>query len=478
MDAAMMDLATLPKRLSFGDAAFANFERPAMPMNVGSTGVYDGRVEFDRLVAHVERRISLVPRYRQRLMRVPFDLAFAAWIDDPAFDVRRHIEAVQLPSPGTREQLADVAGEFFSAPLPRDKPLWEIRLVDGFEGVRSAHLAKVHHCMVDGIAGVGLLAALLDFDPASAALRDAAAPAPPARAPGRLELAIDALFDRWFDQMRTGERLLLALADPAGTLRTVRTIAEAFSAAGPYFAIPAPTTPWSMKLTRPRRLAWRALRFADAQRVAKALGGTINDVVLTSVAGALGRYLAAHGDPAGGRVLRAAVPVNVRVAERDGTLGNRVSFMLNGLPMAERDPVERFRAIQRESQALKSIGQAAGVDALLRAFGLAPPVAQALLEGTLTLPNTLSNLVCTNVPGPLQPLYLMEHRMVEHYPWVPLGWRMGMSVAVMSYDEGLWFSVTGDERAPDDIGSIAAFIGEAFDELRDAIDVPWPVAAG
>ncbi len=474
----MTDSMVLPKRLSFGDAAFANFERPAMPMNVGSAGVYDGAIDFERFVEHVERRISLVPRYQQRLMRVPFDIAFPAWVDDPAFDVRHHIELVHLPPPGTHEQLAELAGEFFSVPLSRDKPLWEVRLVDGLEGGRSAHLAKVHHCMVDGIAGVGLLAALLDFDPATAAARAAAPLPPPARAPGPLELAIDAMFDRCFDRMRTGERLLLALADPAGTLQTARTIAQAFSAAGAYFVVPAPTTPWSMKLTRPRRLAWRVLRLADVRHVARTLGGTINDVVLTSVGGALGRYLEARGDRAGARLLRAAVPVNMRVAELDGSLGNRVSFMLNGLPVGERDPVERFRAIQRESRALKSGGQAAGVDALLRVIGAVPPIAQAMLEGTLTLPNTLSNLVCTNVPGPLQPLYLMEHRMVEHYPWVPLGWRMGMSVAVMSYDEGMYFSVTGDERAPDDIGRIATFIGEAFDELLDAVDVPWPVASG
>jgi len=281
------------------------------------------------------------------------------------------------------------------------------------------------------------------------------------------------VFDRWFDGMRAGERLLLALADPVGSLRSVRRMTQAFSAAGPYLAAPAPITPWSMRLTRPRRLAWRALRFADVRYVAKTLGGTINDVVLTSVGGALARYLAARGEAAGGSVLRAAVPVNVRVTALDGTFGNRVSFMLNGLPVGERDPVERFRTIHREAQALKSVGQATGLDALLRVIGAVPPLAQALLEGTLTLPNTLTNLVCTNVPGPMQPLYLMERRMVEHYPWVPLGWRMGMSVAVMSYDEGLYFSVTGDERAPDDIGRIAEFISEAFEELRDAVDVPW-----
>lgn len=135
----------------------------------------------------------------------------------------------------------------------------------------------------------------------------------------------------------------------------------------------------------------------------------------------------------------------------------------------------RFRAIQRESQALKSMGQAAGVDALLQALGAVPPVAQALLEGTLTLPNTLSNLVCTNVPGPLKPLYLMERRMLEHYPWVPLGWRMGMSIAVMSYDDGLFFAVTADEHAPDDIGRMAPLIGEAFEELFEASGSARPI---
>ena len=462
-----MNTANLPKRLNYGDAAFANFERAAMPMNVGSAGIYAGAIDFPSFVAHVERRIGLVPRYRQRLVPIPFDLAFPAWVDDPRFDIRRHVALVHLPPPGTREQLADLAGEFFSVPLERDKPLWEVRLVDGLDDGGTAHLAKVHHCMVDGVAGVGLLAAVLDGEPSVAEERHEEPP-PPGRTPDALELAIDAVFDGLIDQLRLNERTLLALADPARTWRTARSIVRAFAAAGGYFAVPAPRTLWSMRLTRPRKLAWQAVPFSDARDVAKALRGTINEVVLTVLGGALGRYLEARGDSTEDVVLRAATPVNVRGTGDDGALGNRVSFMLIGMPVGEHDPIERFRAIHRESRTLKEIGQARGVDALLQLIGASPSAVHSLIGGTLSFPNTLSNLVCTNVRGPLTPLYLMGHRMVEHYPWVPLGWRMGMSVAVMSYDRGLYFSFSGDERAPDDIHRVAPLLVDAFRELRVA----------
>ena len=290
-----MNTSNLPKRLSYGDAAFANFERAAMPMNVGSAGIYAGAIDFASFVEHVEHRINLVPRYRQRLVPVPLELAFPAWVDDPRFDIRRHVGRMHLPPPGTREQLADLAGEFFSVPLERDKPLWEIRLVDGLDDGGTAHLAKVHHCMVDGVAGVGLLAALLDFE-ASVTEEPRDAPWWPGRASDALDLAIDAVFDGLIDQLRLNERVLLALADPAEAWRTARTIARAFAAAGGYFAVPAPRTPWTMKLTRPRKLGWQSVPFADARDVAKALGGTINEVVLTVLGGALGRYLEERGD--------------------------------------------------------------------------------------------------------------------------------------------------------------------------------------
>lgn len=466
----------LPKRLSYQDAAFTNFERETMPMNVGSVGVYDGAIPFRGFLDHLERRIDLVPRYRQRLVRVPLDLAHAVWVDDPEFDTHRHVEHARLPPPGTREQLAEFAAEFFATPLRRDKPLWEMRLVDGLEDGRTAHVAKVHHSMIDGISGVGLLAALLDLEPRVANERRRTRRRTPPPAPGSFELITDAIFDGIIDQMRMNERLLLALADPVSVLKMAQDIARAFNAAGKYFLMPAPVTPWSMRLSGPKKLAWQTLPFAEVRGVAKALGGTINEVVLTSLAGAFGRYLEARGESTQGLVLRAATPVNVRGEHEGETLGNRVSFMLIGLPVGEHNPLARFEAIHAESRLLKDIGQAQGVDDLLRLIGMSPAPVHALLGRSLSLPNTLSNLVCTNLPGPLVPLYLMGHRMVEHYPWVPLGWRMGMSVAVMSYDTGLAVSVSGDEHAPDDVRLVAPYVGDAFRELREAAGVA-PVTA-
>jgi WS/DGAT/MGAT family acyltransferase len=455
----------LPTRLSYQDAAFTNFERSSMPMNVGSVGIYEGVIPFTKFLDHVDRRIDLVPRYRQRLVDVPFDIAHAAWVDAPDFDLHGHVETVRLPAPGTEAQLAELAGEYFARPLERDKPLWEIRLVEGLNGGRTAHLAKVHHCMVDGIAGVGLLAALLDVEPTPRpTARRRRRPA--AARPDPFALFTDAIFDRMIEQLRTNERLALALVDPASPLRGAVAIVRALAAAARYFAVPAPRTPWNMPLTGPKRLAWQQLRLDEVRAVAEALGGTINDAVLATLAGALGRYLRERGASTDGLTLRTLIPVNVRNAHENASLGNRVSFMLAGLPVDERDPVERFNVIHGEVKSLKETGQAAGLEVLASALGMLPAPVHALLGRTLTMPNTLANMVCTNVPGPLAPLYLMGHRMTAHYPWVPLAWRMGMSVAVMSYDKGMYFAFSGDANAPDDVPSIAGHLADAFAELR------------
>jgi len=459
------------QRLSYADAAFVNFERPSMPMNVGSVGIYDGRIDFPHFVAHVERRIDLVPRYRQRLVPAPYNIAQAAWIDDPDFDVARHTQRIQIDPPGGDAQLSALAAAFFATPLPRDRPLWEILLVEGLGGGRTAHIAKVHHCMVDGIAGVGLLSALLDFGPVPRKMRKRRRRAVPP-IPSAGTLAGDALLDAAVDQLRLNERLIRAAFEPESMLKTATAIARAFSAAGRYFAVAAPPMPWNKTLTGPSRLAWQSVPFEDLRAVAHKLGGKVNDAVLTIVAGALGRYLDSVGTPTAGLVLRAALPVNVRRRDEEGTLGNRVSYMLVGLPVGEHDPLKRFAAITGETRSLKEAQQADGVDQLLALAGALPASGGALLGQTLSMPNPLSNLQVTNVPGPLAPLYLMGRRMVDHYAWVPLGWRMGVSLAVMSYDTRMYFSVSIDADAPPHIESLATHVGDEFAALRDAAGVP------
>lgn len=468
-----MKKSELPRRLSVQDAAFANFERDTFPMNVGSVGIYEGDIDFERFLDHVDSRIQLVPRYWQRLVAVPGGIAFPAWVDDPDFDLRNHLTAVTLPPPGSDEQLAALAAEFFATPIRRDRPLWEIRLVRGLSGGRTAHVAKIHHCLVDGVGGVGLLAALLDATPEARPLRARRRDEPP-RLPGVLSLVTDALFDRALQQVRLNERFALSLLDPRRAVESVRTIARAFWEAGPYFVVVAPPTPWSRRLHSPNRVAWESLPFEDVHTLSVALHGSINDLALALIAGGLGRYLESQGVPTGGLVLRAGLPVNVRHGDDADALGNRVSFMLAGLPVGVRDARERFRLIHREVAHLKRRRQADGIEELSQRLGDLPPVLHTLTGRTLVLPNFLTNLICTNVPGPLQPLYMLGHRMLDHYPWVPLGWRMGLGVAVMSYDTRLYFAVTADRDTPGDIALVTQGIRDAFHELRGELVVPQP----
>jgi WS/DGAT/MGAT family acyltransferase len=458
-------------RLGFEDAAFLNFERPEFPYNVGSVGIFEGAIPFQKYVQHVETRIQLVPRYCQRVVTVPFNVAQPTWQDDPHFDVHNHIERVRLPEPADDAQLARFAGEFFSTQLDRSRPLWEVRLVEGLSGGRTAQVAKVHHCMVDGVAGVGLLAALFDFSPKGRTERRQRREQPEAL-PGRLTLLTDAVFDQIGEQLSTVESLTAAVINPLASLGWLRSVAGSFWAARSYLARPAESMPWKRPLSQPRRLAWVRLPFADVKEISSGWGGTINDAALTILAGALARYLEYHGQQTAGVVVRVLIPVNVRRAAEEEALGNRVSFMLAGLPLEVREPRERFRRIHDEIASLKAQGQAAGLDQFMQALGKIPAPVQPLFSGALTLPNNLAHFVCTNVPGPRQPLYCVGHQMIEHYPWVPIAWRMGMAVAVMSYDQSLSLSLTADREVMYDLDRLAGFIEESFAETHAAAVKP------
>lgn len=466
----------LPSRLTYEDAAFYYFDRDAFPYNVGSVGIYEGTIAVEDYVRHVERRLDLVPRYRQRLLPTPFEAALPAWYDDPDFAIERHISHVNLPPPGDEGQLARLAAQFFATPLDRNKPLWEICLVNGLSGDRTAHLAKIHHCLVDGIAGVQLMGALLDVEPHPAETPTADPWTRPESLPGPLLRLVDAVFDRVIDGIGTGEAVAHGVIDPAWAIGHVRGVANALWA-GRHHLFRIGRTPWATRLTSPRRLVWQTLPIDAVQEVRKALHGTVNDVVLTVMAGALGRYLDLHGVQADQNEVRALIPVNVRGRADAGNLGNRVSFMLAGLPAGGNDPVERFRSIQTEMANLKAIDQAGNLDRLSGVIGLTPPLLQRILGRRLTMPNFIYDFVCTNVPGPKVPLYCAGHRMLEHYPWVPIGWRAGLGVAVMSYCERLSITLTADQSVLADLDRLAGFVQDAFDELREAAGVVGEAAA-
>ena len=267
-----------------------------------------------------------------------------------------------------------MASEFFATPLRRDQPLWEMRLVEGLSDGRTAHLAKVHHCMVDGVAGVALLAALLDTTPETRYVRERARETSPL--PGPLTLLTNAVFDRAIDRIRLNEQIALNFLHWQAPAEGARSIARALAAAGPYFAARAPKTPWNMPLHSPSRVAWAVIPFEDAHAAARALGGTVNDLALTVISEGLRRYLEQEGVETKDLVLRAGLPVSVR-GEGDA-LGNRVSFMLAGLPVSVRDPRERFARISGEVSELKQKRQANGIEQLMERLGDLPPVVHAV----------------------------------------------------------------------------------------------------
>jgi WS/DGAT/MGAT family acyltransferase len=458
-----------PDRLSGLDASFLHLERGSSHMHVGSCLVFEGEPpHYDELISHIQGRLHLVPRYRQRLAFVPLDQGRPVWVDDPHFNPRYHLRHTGLPRPGNDEQLRRLCGRLFSQRLDRDKPLWEISLVTRMAGDRFALVAKTHHALVDGISGVDITTVLFDAAPDPAPLPE---PEPwyPRPLPSGAQLLADALLERATvpGEIARGMRALWrgprqVLARAAEDLAAVGAIAGAGG---------APPTPLNVSTGPHRRFTWVDAELAQFKAIKNALGGTVNDVVLTAVAIALGRFLRRRGweDP-DQRELRAMVPVSVRADAEHGALGNRVAAMYAPLPIGVEDPVECFDLVHATMGRLKESGQAVGARVLTELTGFAPPTIMSQ-AARLAARQRFFNLVVTNVPGPQFPLYLLRRRLRAIYPQVPLAARQALGIAIMSYDGRLHFGLLGDFDAMPDLQDLAADLHAAIEELGLAAGV-------
>ena len=459
------------RRLSTQDSAFVYFEKDTAPMSIGSVAIFEGQVPYGRLVEHLNSRMSLVPRYRHRLVPAPFGLAHPTWEPDPEFNIYNHVRRVRLPAPGSEEQLVELAGKLYSSPLSRRKPLWEVYLVEGLSEGRSAMVAKVHHCLVDGVSGIELMMVSFDISPEPSPPPITEDEWNPKPIPSRGARLIDAAFDRLGQWVRTAGDVQAGLLEPTKPLRRAQHVLLGIEHLGPLFARPVPRTPFNSRLTRDRSISWVEMPFAEVRAIRSALGGTVNDVALTIVSGAMKRYLEAHGRPTEGVDLRVMAPVNIRPEGEKMALGNRISSMFADIPVGIADPVERARAVRERMEWLKKDGQPTGVDALFRMLDLIPPAVQRVLGSMPQAPNTVLNMICTNVPGPMIPLYVVGHRLLAHYPLVPLAWDIGLAVCITSYDHKLFMSLTADAKAVPDLPRLAQFFTESFKELRTAAGV-------
>ena len=441
---------TKPERLSGLDTSFLHLERSGAHMHVASVSIFEGEAPtHEEFRDHIGSRLHLVPRFRQKLRFVPLNQSRPVWVDDPHLNLDYHVRQTALPAPGSDEQLRNLAARIFSQQLDRSKPLWELWLVEGLTDDRFAIVGKSHHALVDGVSGVDITTVLFDLDPEPQGTPDKAPPWLARPEPTDVQLLSEALKERVTSPREIYRGVRAALRGPRQVLEGLGATSKMVAA-----GMSAPDTVFNVEIGPHRRFQMVQADLDDLKRVKDAHGGTVNDVILSSVAGALGKYMRARGHDTDGLELRAMVPVSVRADEEHGALGNRISAMFAPLPVWCEDPVERLHLVTREMGDLKSSGQAVGAEILTKLADFAPGTI-ASQAARLQPAQRFFNLVVTNVPGPQFPLYVLGRRMESFFPMVPLAHRQALCVGIMSYNGQVNYGLVGDYDAMADLDSFA-----------------------
>ena len=464
-------LETHYERLSSLDVSFLALETKSTHMHVAGVSIFDGSgivssdgaVDIFRLRAFVGSRLQYVPRYRQRLAWVPLE-RHPVWVDDQNFDIDYHVRHSSLPRPGTEAQLRELTGCILSQQLDRSKPLWEMWIVEGLGDGRVAIISKMHHCMVDGMAGAGLMGALLNVIPTSEIEDDPEWT--PRNPPNDVELAAFEITRRIQDAVTRVRDSRKAMDETqALVLGTARRARAAWNSLTSGWLSQAPRTPLNQRIGPNRRFDGTKVSLADIKKIRTSLGGTVNDVILATAAGAVRQFFLKHrGIEDIDIAFRAMAPVSVRPTEGASALGNQVAMWLVELPISEPDPVERLKTIRSETQHLKETDQALGASTLVAASGGTPHTLVSL-GARLATGIRPFNMTVTNVPGPQFPMYLLESQLVSQYPVVPLWHGHGIGLALFSYNGDVAWGITSDWDVVPDIEEFTACVEASFAEL-------------
>jgi diacylglycerol O-acyltransferase / wax synthase len=452
-------------RLTAIDASFLHQEGPTSHMHVGALARFEGPPPpFTELLDSLRGRLHLVPRYRQKLSVPPAGTGRPLWVDDPSFDIEYHVRHTALPRPGSEDQLLRLAARIYSQQLDRSKPLWEVWMVEGLSEGGFALITKTHHALIDGIAGVDIAQVIFDLGPVPMEVPHPDEPWEPHPEPSTAEvLAAGAL-----GLLRTGARTAAAAASlaarPGETLRSARTALEGLGEVAWAGLNPAPETPLNVEIGPHRRFCVVRSDLADFKAVKNAFGGTVNDVVLAVVSGALREWLRSRGVRTEGLELRALVPVSIRSQDERGTLGNRLAVMRGPLPVYIEDPIARLRTVKAAMDGLKESKQAVGAEVLTSMQNFAPPTILAQAS-RLNFSTRLFNLLVTNVPGPQFPLYLRGRQLVDVFPMAFLPKDHALAIAIISYNGRMNFGLLSDYDALPDIDVIGEGIRASLAEL-------------
>jgi WS/DGAT/MGAT family acyltransferase len=459
-------------RLSGLDNSFLLFESETAHMHVASLQIHEaaplrlpnGALDIDRIREYVVSRLHQIPRYRQRIAHTPIE-NHPVWVDDPSFNIEYHVRHTRLPHPGSERQLKRLTGRIFSQQLDRDKPLWEMFVIEGLEDDRIAILSKVHHCMVDGVSGSELISVLLAVEPKTK-------PDPPAAwvprpAPSAVELGAGEIRRVLNAPIELGKSVARVVRDEDDAQHALAERLRAFGRMASNAAWPATPAPFNQPIGSYRRVDWLTMPLDRVRKIRKVFGGTINDVVLATTAGAMGQFLSHERgiDPATLK-FRVLAPVSTRSDDERGQLGNRVSFWVIDLPIAETDPVAQLEEIQAATRELKASKQALGAEVFSQ---VTEWTGSAFLSvGSRLMQNdTRFNMVVTNVPGPQLPLYLLDSQLLEIHPMVPLIGTMGLGIALFTYNGTLSWGFASDWELVPDLHDLTFATRAAFEELYE-----------
>ena len=464
------------ERLSWGDTVFLNLEREGMPLNVASVCVFEGEISLPTCIRFIEAKLPRIPRYLKRVVAPPLNIGLPSWEYDPNFDIHNHVREVTLKH-GTDAELKALAGKIFSTVMNRQRPLWDISLVHGLKNNRSALILRMHHCLVDGIAGVGLVSELLDASADAPTLprkKSRLHVPPPLHGINSLMEGVVTSYSDFVKRILSGWTDLLSMAERVaangGNLAT-----DDISRFLPEITAFTERLRFNVLYKGPQKFAWADIPLAEIKAIKETFGSSVNNVILALMTATIRRYLELHGDRIKGRLLRMMVPVSLRGKENSGGLGNRISLVPVTIPLDIRDPQKLLAAVHKRAEFLKSVHAAELVSLAGGLIGMFPSSMQALAGPLVSqVPFTPFNLVCTNVPGPQSPLYLHGHKMVSWYPYVPVGGEMAVNCAILTYDGTAHFGFSGDVHAAPDLSRLEEFLQASFSELREVAGINPP----
>jgi WS/DGAT/MGAT family acyltransferase len=456
-------------RLTSVDASFLTNESSTSHMHIGAVTIFEGPPpSYEDFLAHVESRLHLVPRYRQKLAVPPVEAGRPFWVDDPQFNLGYHVRHSALPAPGDEAVLRRMAARVFSQRLDRTKPLWELWLVEGLRKRRFAIISKTHHALVDGVAGVDIATVLFDVKPVPEPI-EADREWVPSPQPSGAELAAHGLGAVARSPLGAARRLARVVSSPKSAARGLQEVAEGLGEVAWEFANPAPDLPLNQPIGPHRRYTWVRGDLGELKRIKTELGGTVNDVVLCAVAGGLRRWLHTRGVRTEGLELRALVPVSIRATDHHGDLGNQITAVRGPLPVYVEDPVARLRTVREAMDGIKSSKKALGAEVISRFNDFAPPTLLAQAS-RINFSTRLFNLIVTNVPGPQIPLYVLGRELLDIFPVAFLPENHTLAIAIMSYNGRIDFGLLGDYDSMADVAFVAEGIEAEIKQLLEAAE--------